>query len=81
MHMDDKAIEKAELVIKALEYAHNHKLDINDRSDVKKILEILDVQPINEKEVEEFMNLLQNADTLMEMTALRKETKKTDLPN
>ncbi len=79
--MDDKVIEKTELVIKALEYAHSYNLDINDKNAVKKILENLNPQHTSEKEVEEFMKLLQNADTFMEMTASKKERKKTDLPN
>ncbi|HZE86993.1 MAG TPA: hypothetical protein VE090_02180 [Methylomirabilota bacterium] len=76
----DKAVEKTELVIKALEYAHTNKLDINKTEDVKKILEIFDPAHISEAEVDEFMNLLQNADTFMDMTA-RQKTEKSDLPN
>lgn len=79
--MDNKAIEKTELVIKALEYAHNHNLDINNKDAVKKILENFDPMHADEKDVEEFMKLLQNADTFLEMTASKRENKKTDLPN
>lgn len=78
--MDDKVTEKTELVIKALDYAHSHNLDINSKTDVKKILEKLDQEHMDEKEVEEFINLLQNADTFMEMTS-KKKIEKPDLPN
>lgn len=76
----DKAVEKTELVIKALEYAHSQNLDINNKDDVKKIVEVLDPEHTSEIEIEEFMNLLQNADTFMDMTA-RQKTEKTNLPN
>lgn len=79
--MDDIVIEKTELVIKALEYAHEHNLDVNNKTDVKKILEQLDPQHISNDEVKEFMRLLQNADMFMEVTAFKKERKKTELPN
>lgn len=76
----DKATEKAELVIKALEYAHTNNLDINNVDEVKKILEAIVPVPVSEAEVEEFMNLLQNADTFMDMTA-KKKIEKTNLSN
>jgi hypothetical protein len=79
--MNNKAKEKTELVINALEYAHEHELDINNNEDVKKILENVDDRYIDENEVEEFMALLQNADTFMEMNASKKKLKKKDLPN
>ncbi len=76
----DKAVEKTELAIKALDYAHTHNLDINNKDDVKKILETLDPQHISNEKVEEFVILLQDADSFMEMTAKIK-TEKTNLPN
>lgn len=81
MNTDDKAVKKTELIINALEYAHTHKLDINNKDDVKKIVVALDPQHAGEEEIDEFMKLLQNTDTFMEMTASRKEPKKSDLPN
>ncbi len=79
--MANKTIKKTELVIKALDYAQIHKLDSNDKDDVKKILEVLNPEHTTENEVEEFITLLQSADTFMEMTNNRRESKKTDLPN
>jgi hypothetical protein len=80
MNTNDKAVEKTELIINALEYATTHKLDINKKEDVKKILDILDPEHVTEAEVNEFMKLLQNADTFLEMTAKQKH-KITKLPN
>lgn len=77
--MKDPVEEKSELVIGALQYAHDHSLDINNKEDVKKILEALD--PDKSEDIEEFMKLLQNADTFMEMEADKKKSEKTDLPN
>ncbi len=81
MDTNDKAVEKTELVVDALSYAHKNSLNINNKDDVKKILEVLDPQHMSDEEVEEFMKLLQNADTFMEITVTKKESKKTDLPN
>ena len=81
MNSKDNATEKAEFVINALAYAHKHNLDINSQEDVSKILEALEPQPMNEEEVKTFMRLLQDADTLMEMTASKKTNQKTNLPN
>ncbi len=79
MDTNDPAVEKTELVINALHYAQVHNLDINNIDDVKKILEALNVENEN---VEEFMKLLQNAETLMDMQAAKKEEEnKSDLPN
>lgn len=75
--MDEKVIKKSELVIEVLDYAHEHNLDINDKATVKKILEHLDPK----QDIEEFMMLLQNADTFLEMTDSKKESKKPNLPN
>ncbi|HSW88987.1 MAG TPA: hypothetical protein VLG12_07535 [Candidatus Saccharimonadales bacterium] len=79
--MKDKAVEKTELIIDALAYAHEHKLDINNKDSVKKILEAIDPAHSTEKEVEEFMQLLQDADTFMGMTASKKHSEKIELPN
>lgn len=74
--MNDTAVKKSELVIDALQYAHDHKLDINNKHDVRKILEVLD--PVHKENVDEFMELLKTSDTFLEMTA---KDKKTRLPN
>lgn len=81
MSSEDKAVKKTELIIKALDYAQKHELDINDRSHVKKILETFDPDHTASKDVDEFMKLLQNADTFMEMTAKKKQSEETKLPN
>lgn len=80
MNTDDKTIKLTELIINALDYAHSYNLDINKKDDVKKILEVLDPENTNGLKVEEFIKNLQDANTLMEMTA-RKKSDKTNLPN
>lgn len=76
----DKTVEKTELLINALDYAHTHNLDINNKDDVKKILEALDPSHMSEDHVEAFMRLLQDTDTFMEMT-IKKKSEKVRLPN
>jgi len=76
----DKPTEKATLVINALDYARTHNLEINNKQDVKKILEALDPLHTSEEEIEAFMKLLQDTNTLMEMIDKNK-TEKTNLPN
>lgn len=81
MNQKDKAIKKTELIIRVLEYAQKHKLDIHDRNDVKKIVETFDPTPMTTEELNVFMKLLQDADTFMEMTALKKSKEEPKLPN
>lgn len=80
MDIDDKTVEITEKIIKALDYAQTHKLNIGNKDDVKKILDEIDPQHTSDIEVEEFMNLLQDADTFMDMSS-RKMNKKSELPN
>ena len=77
--MKDPAVQKSELVIDALQYAHDHNLDINNINDVQKILDALD--PDHKENVVEFAELLKTSDTFMGMSAREKESKKTNLPN
>ena len=77
--MKDPVEEKSELVIDVLRYAHEHKLDIGNRNDVKEMLEVLN--PDHSEDVDEFMELLKRADTFMDMTAKEKEPEKTNQPN
>lgn len=77
--MNDTVVNKSELVIDALQYAHDHKLDINNEDDVRKILDVLD--PDHKEDLDEFMELLKTSDVFMGMKAREKESKKTDLPN
>lgn len=77
--MKNPVTQKSELVIEALQYAHDHQLDINNKEDVQKILNILD--PEHKEDVDTFAELLKTSDLFMEMTAKKKETGKSDLPN
>lgn len=77
--MEKKVKEKTEIVIKALEFAYEHKLDINSKDDVIKILENVNIQIANENEIAEFKVLLQSADTFLEMKHSRRSSIKTDL--
>ena len=77
MNSNDQVLEKSKLVTSALEYAHDNSLNISNRDDVKKILDALDA---GDENVEEFMNLLQNAEAFTDMTT-REVDKKSNLPN
>ena len=78
--MDDNHVkEKSELVVDAIQYAHDHNLDINKKEDVISILDALN--PNHTENIDEFAELLKNADAFMEMTAKDKEPKKENLPN
>ena len=76
--MNDTVAQKSELVIDALQYAHDHNLNINSISDVQKILDVLD--PEHKENVAEFAETLETSDTFMGMKArdLKAEDK---LPN
>ena len=77
--MKDPVTQKSELVIDALQYAHDHALDIYNTEDVKKILDILD--PEHKENLDKFVELLTTSDVFMGMTAREKGQKKSDLPN
>lgn len=76
--MNDKVAKKSELVIDALQYAHDHNLDINKMEDVQKILDALD--PEHKEHVTEFAELLKTSDTFLGMKA-REVKSDDDLPN
>lgn len=76
--MNDTVAKKSELVIDALQYAHDHNLDINNVGDVQKILDVLD--PDHNENASEFSELLKTSDTFMGMKA--RDLKSNDeLPN
>lgn len=74
--MNDTVTKKSELVIDALQYAHDHNLDIDNIDDVKKILEVFD--PEHKENVTEFSELLKTSDTFMGMQAYKKSKKLTN---
>lgn len=77
--MDDTVLSKSELVVDALQYAHDHDLDINSKEDVKKILEVLD--PDHHEDIDEFMELLSTSDTFLGMKAKNNVHSKTNQSN
>jgi len=79
MDTKDPVLEKLELVIDSLRFAHDNNLDINNSDDVNKILEATDSTHI--ENIEEFTMLLKNTEAFMEMTSREKEDQKPDLPN
>ena len=81
MDNKDQAIEKTELIISALNYAHEHNLDISNKEDVKKIIKAVDPEHLEEIDIEKFMELLKYSDTFLELTANDNDEDKTNLPN
>ncbi len=71
--MNDTVARKSELVVDALQYAHDHNLDINNIDDVQKILDALD--PDHKENVAEFAELLKTSDMFMGMKAQKKAQK------
>jgi len=77
--MNDTVINKSELVIDALQYAHDHNLDINNKDDVRKILEVIDSE--HTEDIDTFTELLKTSDVFMGMQAKKKEEQKTQQSN
>jgi len=77
--MKDPVIQKSELVIDALQYAHDHGLDVQNEADVRKILDVLD--PNHTQDVAEFIELLKTSDVFMDMKAKEIKSKESQLPN
>lgn len=67
MDNNDQVIEMTELVIDALSYAHKNNLDIDNEDDVMKILEAVDSEHAQERDIEKFMELLKATEDLMQM--------------
>lgn len=76
--MNDPVVQKSELVIDALQYAHDHKLNINNKVDVQKILDVLDAE--HKENVDAFMEILKTSDTFMGMK-VRDLKSEDNLPN
>ena len=77
--MKDPVTQKSELVIDALQYAHDHGLDVQNEADVRKILAVLD--PNHTQDVTEFIELLKTSDVFMDMKAKEIKSKEPQLPN
>lgn len=77
--MNDTVVNKSELMIDALQYAHDHKLDIHNKDDVRKILEVLD--PEHKENIDKFAELLKTSDVFMGMKAKEIKAKEPQLPN
>jgi hypothetical protein len=77
--MKDPVTQKSELVIDALQYAHDHGLDVQNEADVRKILVVLD--PNHTQDVVEFIDLIKTSDVFMDMKAKEIKSKEPQLPN
>ncbi len=71
MDTKDPTVEKTELVIEALSYAHDHNLDIKSKSDVETILKAIDLKNVI-SDVDEFMKLLQAGTNFIETDVERR---------
>jgi len=77
--MKDPVTQKSELVIDALQYAHEHGLDVQNEADVRKILDVLDSN--HTQDVAEFIELIKTSDVFMNMKAKEIKSKGLQLPN
>jgi hypothetical protein len=77
--MKDPVTQKSEFMIDALQYAHDHGLDVQNEADVRKILAVLD--PNHTQDVVEFIELLKTSDVFMDMKAKEIKSKEPQLPN
>lgn len=74
MDNNDQVIEMTELVIDALSYAHKNSLDITSEEDVRTILQAVDSQNADGRDIEKFMELLKATDDLMNMNEQRRKS-------
>jgi len=77
--MNNTVINKSELVIDALQYAHDHNFDVANKEDVRKILEVLDLE--HKEDLDAFAELLKTSDVFMGMEAKKIDDKKPNLVN
>ena len=81
MKANDTSVETTELVLKVIDYAHEHKLDTSKIDNVKKILKVVDPTPRSESEIREFMVLLKVTQGYFELKAPEEKDIKKKLPN
>lgn len=74
MNNNDQVIEMTELVIDALSYAHKNNLDITSEEDVKIVLNAIDSENAEQRDIEKFMELLQATDDLMSMNLEKRKS-------
>jgi len=71
--MDLPHEDKSALYMKALDYAKEHSLDINNKDDVASIVAVLDPEHASEKEVDTFMYQLKNAALFLHIASAKNE--------
>lgn len=77
--MNDSAAKMSALVIDALQYAHDHNLDVTKKEDVSKILDALD--PNHTQNLDTFFEILKTSDVYLDMKARKLEEKRPKLPS
>ena len=75
-----KAAQKTDIILNVLTYASENKLNVSDRGDVKKILDALGIHYLV-SEFDEFMNLLQDADTFTDILEKKRNRLEKKLSN
>lgn len=80
MNTKDKSIVISEFVIEALSYAKEHKLDIRNRGDVKKILTGLNI-PYQKINLNDFIILLKDSENFLDILELERRRKKSKMIN
>jgi hypothetical protein len=71
--MDMPREDRSELYMKALDYAKEHDLDINNLEDVKTIAEALDPDHTSDKDLEDLKYQLNNAKIFLNITGAKNE--------
>jgi hypothetical protein len=72
--MDMPREDKSELYMKALDYAKENNLDIQNIEDVKKIAEALDPDHTSDKELEDLKYQLNNAKIFLNITGAKERS-------
>ncbi len=76
MKPNDPLEEPAKLVVDAYNYALSNKLDISDKADVEKLLQVLDPEHASDMDLEDFMMMLDTLDKLTRNRIAKKENDK-----
>ena len=77
--MSDIPLKQSEVILDALQYAHDHDLDIHIKEDVEKILTAID--PNHIQNIDEFTQQLSSADDFLDLIARESKDNKVELPN
>jgi len=80
MSSQDKTAEKSDLLLQILLYAQKNKIDLSNRAEINKIIKFLNL-PIAHEELDQFIKLVQDTETIVDLLESKRNNKNKKLTN